>query len=550
MNSSIEYWQVPQPPSDDSSASESEESAKDSVSGNTPPVDLLPVCSGYRGLLILLLMILAADICLYRSEGFTGPALFLPVASLLLILGVPSRSMRTATWVLLALVVVVASRLAMNGSGMLLVLLAWLLMALPHCLRGWPPFVLETLVFAAQCVPGGYEFFRTANLRVRRKVLAPIDEGRPGRWLELGLPVGSALVFGTIFLLANPALVKSVSQFVSDLIVDFQVWLRHFSLLEICFWAVVAWITAGVLRPVLPFTTGDAEEAVDRVSTDAAMYRPFAQTLATVIVLFAAYLVFEFYTLSTNVYEKGFGFSDYAHEGAMWLTVALVLATLLLSLIFRGATWADPRVGRLRKLAWIWVALNLVLAIAVYTRLFIYIDYNGMTRMRTVGLLGVTAVVGGFAVMKFKIQLQREFYWLVQRQLWIVGLAVTAYVVLPVDSLCHRYNVSRVIAGDLAPSVQLAVHPIDDEALPVLLPLLECEEEEIRQGVHAMLLDRLRMLKSQQVGHWSAWQYSKNRSLAALAERLELLDVESSLNSDAGRDQARRRFRDYTMEWF
>jgi hypothetical protein len=214
----------------------------------------------------------------------------------------------------------------------------------------------------------------------------------------------------------------------------------------------------------------------------------------------------------------------------------------MLSLVFRGSTFADLRIGRLRNLAWIWITLNLILAIAVYTRLFIYIDYNGMTRMRTVGLLGVTAVVGGFALMRFKI------LW--QRQLWILGLAMFAYVALPVDLLCHRYNVARIVAGDHAPTVQLAIHPIDNEALPVLLPLLDCDQQEIQQGVEAILLSRLAQLRQDASSDWSASQYSNTATVDALTKRLGADETNVPAGILAKREAHEYRFRTFAMEWF
>jgi len=542
VDESIDDWQVPD------SGEESTASTDDTSGPVEPPVELTPVCSRRRGLLLLCCMIVLADTCLYRSTGFSGPAVFLPMAAMILILGIPQRSFRFVTLILLALLGTAAIRLAMNGSSGLLVVSCWILMSLPFCLRGWPPFLLETLVFVAQSIPGGYNFFRSVNQQVRRSELTPIDEGRPGRWLGIGLPVATALVFGTIFLMANPQVLRVVSDFLADLLLSIQRWLRHFSPTEVLFWGTVAWLTAGVLRPVRSFSSQAVQDNFERVPAPSSMYEPFQRTLLTVITLFAGYIVFEFYTLSTNTYEKGFGFSDYAHEGAMWLTVALALATLLLSLIFRGSTFVDPRVSRLRTLAWIWISLNLILAIAVYARLFIYIDYNGMTRMRTIGLLGVAAVVGGFGVMRYKIRWQREFYWLVQRQLWILGLAVFAYVVSPVDTICHRYNVARIMAGDPAPSVQLIVHPVDDEALPTLLPLLDSDQEEIQRGILALMLDRLDRLKQDvESAEWSAWQYSQEATFDVLTEYFETNDNDH----DSGeRESAISDLKEFAMQWY
>ena len=86
---------------------------------------------------------------------------------------------------------------------------------------------------------------------------------------------------------------------------------------------------------------------------------------------------------------------------AIWRREApLALATVVLSLIFRGRTLGDPRLPALQRLAWIWSLENGLLAITVYNRLLIYIGFNGMTRMRLVGLFGISCVVVGFALVR------------------------------------------------------------------------------------------------------------------------------------------------------
>ena len=359
------------------------------------------------------------------------------------------------------------------------------------------------------------------------------------------MPVLSAVGFSFIFLMANPEWVRRMSGYLGDFFQLLQRWLNNFTLFEFAFWGGVAWLTAGALRPIAAYVSQPQESEVPVSDSPTTMYDAFQRTLITVIVLFVGYLVFEFHTLRSNVYERGLGFSDYAHEGAMWLTVALIMATLMLSLIFRRSTFADPRISRLKRLAWIWIKLNLVLAVAVYTWLSLYIGYNDMTRMRIVGLLGVTAVVGGFALMRFKIAGRENFYWLVQRQLWILGIAVFLFVALPVDLICHRHNVARILAGDPAPSVQIAVHPLDSEAYPQLIPLLSCDDEQIRRGVNAMLQTRRNQLAKQQARHWSAWQWSEYSVFTQLEA---VLDNEGP--TGVSRSEEQDRFRSYTMKWY
>jgi hypothetical protein len=181
----------------------------------------------------------------------------------------------------------------------------------------------------------------------------------------------------------------------------------------------------------------------------------------------------------------------------------------------------------------------------------IYVDFNGMTRMRTVGLLGIAAVVAGFVLVLVKISRSHSFLWLVRRQLWALAFCVYLYAVLPVDTLVMNYNVRRIMAGDPAPSVQISVHPISAEGLLVLKPLLQSDDAIVRGGVRAMLAERLLefdagIAPTQRAG-WTAYQ---------LADELlhgQLHDARgefASLSNPNQRRAAREAFDEYAYQWY
>lgn len=480
------------------------------------------IIHGRRAMTIIALMVLLADITVYHAAGYFGPTVFFIGAAVLICFGVPNRSLNRSSILLTVMLGMVSWRLANNGSNLLMLAGLWLIHGLVLALRREVPYVLETIVFAAQSVPGGYEFLSALNRQLRDRVLKPVDEGKSSRMLDIGLPIVSAVVFGGIFLMANPDVLSWISGGFTSLLRSFGNFFEQFSPFEICFWCGVAWITAGLLRPTfVGFLTNETDNTTTVwEQTEAPMYTAFRNTLITVITIFGIYLAFEFKPPWFQKLPKGFHYSGYAHQGAAWLTVALTLATLMLSLIFRGLTLCDPRLGKLKKLAWIWSALNFALAIAVYHRMMIYVDYNGMTRMRVVGLLGITSVVGGFALVVYKIRQQKNFLWLIRRQLWVVSVAAFVFVILPVDSMIHRHNVRQILNGNAAPIVQITEHPIDDEALPALLPLCRCDDERIRKGMSALLRNRLVGLqdkyKQNKIAGWTARQRSVDNSLSEL----------------------------------
>ncbi len=205
----------------------------------------------------------------------------------------------------------------------------------------------------------------------------------------------------------------------------------------------------------------------------------------------------------------------------------------------------------MKKLAWVWSAENLLLALAVFNRLFIYIGFNGMTQMRVIGLLGVASVLGGFALVVWKIAHHRNFVWLIRRQLWTVSFAAYLYAVLPVDAFVNSYNVNRILAGDPAPSVQISEHPTSREGLLFLSPLLECQDEIIRDGIRALLEQKLeetesRVASQKQLG-WTAMQCADDRLLDQL--RQQLGDA-SGFMSSSQRLALLEQFKSYAYQWY
>lgn len=510
----------------------------------------------WRELFCLLLIVAVCDVTIYRGSGFAGYSVLFAVIPLLIVYGIARRSAHASLWIIAPMLVVLAGRLLWCGSWLTVAVGFTLLLGFTMGLSGQRPDVLEGMVFAAQTAVSGYRGFI-----VYPKLLSRNGPRRKRTaWLTLGLPLAAFLLFSLLFILANPDVATVFHAGWTRVAETIQEWLAMILLepTEVLFWMVTAWLAVGFLRPMLARDSleevlgSDAHSSAKNARSVAdPIFAACRNTLVVVSALFAAYLAFEFKTLWFRVFPEGFHYSGYAHEGAAWLTVALAAATVILSIIFRGPILDDPRLPRLRKLAWAWSLENMLLAVAVYHRLFIYIGFNGMTRMRIVGLYGMTAVVVGFLLVLWKIRRDRDFVWLLRRHLWTLAIAIYLYSVTPVDAIAMQYNVRRILAGDSAPSVQISVHPISAEGFLMLPPLVDCNDPVVRDGLKAMLADRLDEAESQ-LRHrdedgWTARQIADQRLL-------EQLRAASGNWSDLV-DQRKRRvaldaFHKYAYQWF
>ena len=510
------------------------------------PVEQPPIVA--RELTALVLIVVLSDVTIYRGQGYAGLALLFLIAPLLLWLGLVQRRFHRSGWLLAPLLALASVRLVWCGSSSAVIAGFALLCGFAMGLSGLRPHVLQGVVFAAHLISAGHR-----GLHHYARTLARFSPNfLRANWFAVILPLAMLLMFGAIFVLANPDLVKSFNSGLTWIVEALERWLDNFHPTEILFCIGTGWVAVGLLRPdVKQFTTtGDAVE-VSVETTNAPLYEAFRNTLVMVIGLFAVYLVFEFQTLWLRVFPTGFYYSGYAHEGAGWLTVALGLATLLLSVIFRGRILDDPRLARLRLLSWIWSIENLLLAVAVFNRLFIYVGFNGMTRMRVIGLLGVASVVGGFLLVLRKISRNYEFVWLIRRQLWTVTFAAYLYAVLPVDAFVNEYNVRRILAGDPAPSVQISVHRTSAEGFLRLEPLIHCEDRIIRRGIRALLAEKLSVAEIEAAKRrergWTAYQLAEDR----LLDQLRSARSQWENDEDAGRrGAALDDFHEYAYQWF
>ena len=512
---------------------------------------------GRRGVFAVLLTVVLCDVTIYRGQGFAGYALLFFGGPLLLLAGSFRPHRRLGFWIVGIMLAVLAAKMLWCGSELLVGAGFVLLVAFAMTVSGLCPYVLEVVVFASQTILAGYG----GLIRCWRSVnkMSPVATIR-GRWLNVALPLLAFVVFSVLFILANPDLLAQFGESMELLLNTLRDWIIGFSpdLTEVLFCLGALWITVGLLRPVmsrtlLEETSRDAPSATEATGTapQAFLYSAFRNTLVTVIVLFAIYLVFEFKTLWFRVFPEGFHYSGYAHEGAAWLTLALALATGILSLVFRGRILQDPRLRTLRGLAWVWSLENLILAASVFNRLHIYVGFNGMTRMRIVAILGMLAVVVGFILVLWKIAFGRDFVWLMRRHLWTLALTVYVFALLPVDTIVVSYNVRRILSGDPATSVQISVHPISSEGVLLLEPLLDCGDETIREGVRAMLAERLdeaeSLARRRRDRGWTTFQVSDHIVL----ERLRAASGQWAEYTDhRKRDMTLKRFHDYAYQWY
>lgn len=503
-----------------------------------------------------LLLLVVADVTMFSGHGFTGLAFLFFTAPLLISFAGENRK-SISLLMILSMLVVAAFRMIWLGNFMLGFCGFVLIFSISLVASGYhASFVNLFLHFMVAPVSGIAHLF---SLRIWTSSDTEVVRKKNGI-ASLVIPLVAITIFGSIFVFANPDLLESVSRLLNiynSTLFEYVPSFAHY-----CFWGVVGVFAIGLIRPLSRFGPPlnvnffhppESDTVTGTDEFESKHFEVFRNTLFALVLLFVVYLVFEFSTLWFREFPDGFYYAGYAHQGAAWLTFALLLTTATLSLIFRGDLYSDPRIKQIWTLATVWIGLNFVLALAVYNRMWIYIDFNGLTYMRMIGLFGISTVCIGMILVIIKMRRQKSFAWLVSQDLIALFVACFLFCVIPVHSIWVSYNVARVRNGDLPPSIQLVAHPIGDDGIYAMSKLLEHPEEKIREGARAILWLRLRELKivntkRSELG-WTAYQMG-SVSLERRLKALEAKDQFATINNMEEAQNAKQRFFDYAFQWY
>lgn len=459
----------------------------------------------------------AVDIALFSHQGLAlggfGLALLFFVVPAALAVAARARRTSIRLAVIAGLLAAVAVRCAYDPTtGTVLSGLA-LLVLFTFTLRARRTFLPEAMVSALSAVAKMPSRIGAAVAGVRR-IAARTRVGNVAV-LPIVIPLALSLVFAGVFALANPVVAHGllVAWTAVSSVVAFP------SPLRIFFWGLSLVGTFVLLRPSIRLAKGSEEAVLEGEATPTSLLVA-RNALGALNVLFLLYNALDAAFLWSGATPAGMTTQRYAHAGAFWLTVALVMCTGVIGVMFRGPLAHDARAKTSRTLAYVWMAQGLVLALGTYRRIGIHIAHSGLSDLRIVGIIGMTLVVAGVVAVALKLHRRHAFTWLVRRQLDAFALALVLYAIFPTHLVSARVNVARIEGGEYAPVLHMFRQSQQPESAAELLPLLEHKDARVRQGV-ATLLESEQKTLSADVGKQGSW---RERDVASRRTRA-LLDA-------------------------
>lgn len=464
-----------------------------------------------RELLAAIGLVAAADLALWSGKdlavGGFGAAAFFVAAPAIVLVAARARRVTFRLGAIAAMFLVIAARCAF-APGLGTVLLGLLgVFALAITMRGRSTFLTDVAAsFGATFVTIPRRL--TAVLAGVHKHLIATREG-PRQISHVLIPAALVSTFVAIFALANPLVARWLGGVTQ--LVGMPAPLRVATWLGLLFGAVLL-VRPAVRRSWAP----EDAETTDATSRSAIIVARNA--LVPLNLVFFVYNALDATYLWAGAPPPGVSERQYAHEGAAWLTLALVLLTAVVGVMFRGALAYDPRGRMARVLAFGWLAQGLVLAGGTFRRLAIHITTSGLSNVRILGMFGTAVVALGLVLVGIKLSKRYSFAWLLRRQLDALALSLVAFSVMPTHRVSAPVNVSRVMAHEYQALVNIEEQASEAESAAALLPLLDHDDERIRRGVAALLLDERDVLrKATSSRHrWRDRDFATARALADL----------------------------------
>ena len=175
---------------------------------------------------------------------------------------------------------------------------------------------------------------------------------------------------------------------------------------------------------------------------------------------------------SSDVYFVWFNFEwegqylkQFVHEGTYVLLLSILLSIAVVLYFFRGNLNFLSSNGWLRKLSYIWLAQNALLAVSVAIRNYWYIHYFALAYKRIGVILFLGLCLYGLWTVYVKVSQRKTAYYLIRKNVSAILLVLLLSSAIPWDIVIARYNFRHAASAFLHLDFMAR---LSDNALPLL----------------------------------------------------------------------------------
>lgn len=318
------------------------------------------------------------------------------------------------------------------------------------------------------------------------------------------VPLILFFLFFILYRAANPkfeALTKSITEWVSQLFIDFSIGKLIFILFGFSLVAFALFKTRTLMDPLI----AESDELVRKRKKYSNQYGPvenlFAQIRNEYKVAVLIFGLLNLLLLVVNLIDlnwiwvgfevpENFNLKQFVHEGTYLLIFSILLSMAVVLYFFRSSLNFYPKNKWLKNLGMIWIVQNSFLACSVLIRNYHYIDYHGLAGKRIGMIAFLIFTFFGLVTMVFKVQKLKSFGYLLRLNSWFILVSLTLMSCLNWDKIIVYHNLNHDNAGEIDVDYYLKLSPT---VSPIILKNLSTVE--MQMDAHLSRIGKDRWLK-------------------------------------------------------
>ena len=168
-------------------------------------------------------------------------------------------------------------------------------------------------------------------------------------------------------------------------------------------------------------------------------YKSALYTIGSLIVVLTAFLFLEIRDVWINFQWNGGELKYFVHQGTYVLIASILISASVVLAFFNNQLNFYPD-SKLRRLSYVWLGLNGILALSVVIRTVHYIDNFGLAYLRIGVVFFIAACLFGLYSVYMKIKLKKSFLYLLRVNSISVVVLVVSIAAINWDRTITTYN--------------------------------------------------------------------------------------------------------------
>ncbi|GAA4302677.1 hypothetical protein GCM10023183_14520 [Nibribacter koreensis] len=220
--------------------------------------------------------------------------------------------------------------------------------------------------------------------------------------------------------------------------------------------------------------------------------------------LLFVFILSDAYYLFIGDLPEGIPYSEYLHQGVYTLIFTILLAIAILLYLFRENLNFYSKNQSLKKLAYVWLGLNMVLVLLTLTKNSIYITGTGLTYKR-IGVYTYLILTGiGLIFSYIKVSKVKTNWYLFRMNGWAVYVLLVVFSTVNWDRVLTRFNLTYAKSPDLA-----YLFTLSNSNLSLLKEDIALSRHAFTDNQKKSLAEwELEYLRGEAQKEWQSWNYN------------------------------------------